>query len=74
LMRDFAVSAVIFGVGMFIPSIGIVIYKSISFYVVLTAICIMAMSLAYEIYNFSKIHRLRVDLEETIIKEKTSKI
>jgi hypothetical protein len=74
LMRDFAVSAVIFGVGVFMQSIAIVVYKRISLCVVLTAICIIAMSLLYEVYNFSQIHRLRVDLEETIIKEETSKI
>lgn len=73
LMRDFAISSILFGMGMFMPSLSFRIYKGFSFYAVLVAICVVAVSLAYEVYNFNKIHNLHIDIEESILSEDTSK-
>lgn len=40
--------------------------------VMLTSVTITAVSLAYEIYNFSKLHRLHTDIEDAIIAEETA--
>lgn len=34
--------------------------------------CIIALSLIYQIYNFSRIHNLHTDIEDAIVKEKTA--
>lgn len=36
------------------------------------AACIIALSLIYQIYNFSRIHNLHTDIEDAIVKEKTA--
>lgn len=40
--------------------------------IMLLAVCIIALSLIYEIYNFSRIHNLHTDIEDAIVKEKTT--
>ena len=40
--------------------------------IMLFAVCMIAMSLLYEIYNFCKIHNLHTDIEDAIVKEKTT--
>lgn len=37
--------------------------------IMLLAVCAVAMSLVYEMYNFKKIHTLHSDIEDAIIKE-----
>lgn len=39
--------------------------------VMLFAVCTIAMSLLYEIYNFRMIHNLHTDIEDEIVNEKT---
>lgn len=39
--------------------------------IMLFAVCVIAMSLLYEIYNFRRIHNLHTDIEDAIVKEKT---
>lgn len=40
--------------------------------IMLFAVCAIALSLLYEIYNFSRIHNLHTDIEDAIVKEKTT--
>lgn len=44
----------------------------IKFDVMLTSVTVTAVSLAYEIYNFRKLHRLHTDIEDAIISEETA--
>ena len=40
--------------------------------IMLFGVCVIAMSLLYEIYNFRRIHKLHTDIEDAIVKEKTT--
>lgn len=41
--------------------------------IMLTAVVLVATSLIYEIYNFSKLHKLHTDIEDAVITEETNK-
>ena len=41
--------------------------------IMLIAVLLVATSLLYEIYNFSKLHKLHMDIEDAVIEEETNK-
>lgn len=41
--------------------------------VMLIGVCVVTMSLMYEIYNFRKLHRLHTDIEDAVIKEEAAR-
>lgn len=70
-----------FGLTSFVFLISLLIYNgkvlkitdSISVDYSLSAICVCVTSIAYEVYNFTKIDKLNVDIEEEIINEHNNK-
>lgn len=48
-------------------------FKGIVIDIMLIAVMLVATSLLYEIYNFSKLHKLHMDIEDAVIEEETKK-
>lgn len=48
-------------------------YSWLVFDIMLIALCVIASSLVFEIYNFRKLHKLHTDIEDAIISEEISK-
>lgn len=48
-------------------------FRGIVLDIMLMAVMLVATSLMYEIYNFSKLHKLHTDIEDAIIAEETNK-
>ena len=71
LLLDFSTSAVVLVASLLWDSSSIV-YEIGCFRIdiMLFAVCVSAMSLLYEIYNFRRIHNLHTDIEDAIVKEK----
>lgn len=71
LLLDFSTSALILVASLLWDSSSLV-YEICWFRidVMLFAVCTIAMSLLYEIYNFRRIHNLHTDIEDEIVKEK----
>ena len=73
LLMDFFASAVILVVSLLWDSSDLVYEVSLfRIDIMLLAVCVIALSLLYEIYNFRKIHNLHIDIEDAIVKEKTA--
>lgn len=73
LLWDFSVSTLILVVSL-LWNTSCLVYKIGWFHIdiMLFAVCVIAMSLLYEIYNFRRIHNLHTDIEDAIVKEKTT--
>lgn len=73
LLLDFCISSFILIVSLLWDSSKLV-YKICWLHIdiMLFAVCAIAMSLLYEIHNFSRIHNLHTDIEDAIVKEKTT--
>lgn len=73
LLLDFSVSTLILVVSL-LWNTSCLVYKIGWFHIdiMLFAVCVIAMSLLYEIYNFRRIHNLHTDIEDAIVKEKTT--
>jgi len=73
LLLDFCISALILVVSLLWDNSCLVYEISwLRIDIMLFAVCAIAMSLLYEIYNFRRIHNLHTDIEDAIIKEKTT--
>lgn len=75
LLLDFFVSALILVVSLLWDS-SHVIYEIgwLRVDIMLLAVCVIAISLLYEIFNFRRIHNLHTDIEDAVVKEKSTKI
>ena len=73
LLLDFSVSTLILVVSL-LWNASCLVYKIgwLHIDIMLFAVCVIAMSLLYEIYNFRRIHNLHTDIEDAIVKEKTA--
>ena len=73
LLLDFCISTLILVVSLLWDGSNLV-YEicSLRFDIMLFAVCAIATSLLYEMYNFSRIHNLHTDIEDAIVKEKTT--
>lgn len=73
LLLDFSVSTLILVVSLLWDTSSLIYeIKWLRIDVMLFAVCVIAMSLLYEIYNFRRIHNLHSDIEDAIVKEKTT--
>ncbi len=71
LLLDFFVSALFLVVSLLWDSCHLVYEKGwLRIDIMLLAVCVIAISLLYEIFNFRKIHNLHTDIEDAIVKEK----
>ncbi len=73
LLLDFSVSTLILVVSLLWDA-SCLVYELgwLHVDIMLFAVCVIAMSLLYEIYNFRRIHNLHTDIEDAIVKEKTA--
>jgi len=72
LVIDFIVSCVIFALALIISCSPINIWH-FKFDISIFGMCVISISLLYEVYNFRRIHQLNVEIEEQVLKEIASK-
>ncbi len=73
LLLDFCISTLILVVSLLWDDSCLVYEISwLRIDIMLFAVCAIAMSLLYQIYNFRRIHNLHIDIEDAIVKEKTT--
>lgn len=72
LLIDFAISTLAFSVGMIYSSFHFFI-KTVCIRLEIICIALITVSLVYEIYNFRLINKLRIDIEECLIKEENKR-
>lgn len=73
LLADFAISTIVFSIGLIYSDIT---WNIRGYFVIrcnILCISIILLSLIYEIFNFRLINKLRIDIEERLIKEKNRK-
>lgn len=72
LLADFAISTLAFSVGTIYSDFHVCV-KGFCIRCEIVCICLIVISLIYEIYNFRLINKLRIDIEERLIKEVNKK-
>lgn len=72
LLIDFAISTLAFAAGVIYSSFQFFI-KTVCIRLEIICIALIIISLVYEIYNFRLINKLRIDIEERLIKEENKR-
>jgi len=70
LVIDFLVSSAVFVITA-MPDITIKNIAALKFDYRVFGMCVIVISLLYEVYNFKRIHQLNIDIEERILEEKS---
>lgn len=74
LLSDFAISTLVSVTALiWDKDFLICTFRGIVIDIMLIAVMLVAISLLYEIYNFSKLHKLHMDIEDVVIEEEINK-